>query len=60
MDVKDVLSQKKIWSTRINAPKKLGHNCLVRLGSVRAEIFLILTNVARTNVAWTNATVTVA
>ena len=27
---------------------------LVNIGSVTAEIFLIWTNVARTNVAWTN------
>ena len=27
---------------------------LVKMGSVRAEIFPIWTNVARTNVAWTN------
>ena len=32
---------------------------LVKIGSVRAEIFLIWTNVAKTNVAWTNVTVTV-
>ena len=29
---------------------------LVKIGSVTAEIFLIWTNVARTNVAWTNVT----
>ena len=32
---------------------------LVKIGSVTAEIFLIWTNVARTNVAWTNVIVTV-
>ena len=32
---------------------------MVKIGSVTAEIFLIWTNVARTNVAWTNVTVTV-
>ena len=28
--------------------------CLVKIGSVTAEILLICTNVTRTNVAWTN------
>ena len=32
---------------------------LVKIGSVAAEIFLIWTNFARTNFAWTNVTVTV-
>ena len=32
---------------------------LVKFRSLPAEIFLIRTNVARTNVAWTNFTVTV-
>ena len=32
---------------------------LVKIESVRAEIFLIWTNVTKTNVAWTNVTVTV-
>jgi len=32
---------------------------LVKIGPVRAEILLIWRNVARTNVAWTNVTVTV-
>ena len=32
---------------------------MVKIGSVTAEIFLIWTNVARTNVAWTNVNVTV-
>ena len=31
----------------------------IKIGSLTAEIFLIRTNVAKTNVAWTNATVTV-
>ena len=31
---------------------------LVKIGSVIAEIFLIWTNAGRTNVAWTNVTVT--
>ena len=29
---------------------------MVKIGSVTAEIFLIWTNVARTNVAWINVT----
>ena len=32
---------------------------MAKIGSVTAEIFLIGTNVARRNVAWTNVTVTV-
>ena len=32
---------------------------LVNIGSVTGEIFLIWTNVNRTNIAWTNVTVTV-
>ena len=39
--------------------QKSGTNSLVKIRSVIAEIFLIWTNVARTNVAWTNVTVTV-
>ena len=35
------------------------HSSLVKIRSVTAEIFLIWTNVARTNVALTNVTVTV-
>ena len=31
----------------------------MKIRSVRAEIFLIWTNVAKTKVAWTNVTVTV-
>ena len=31
----------------------------IKIGSVTAEIFLIWTNVARTNVTWTNVTLTV-
>ena len=30
----------------------------MKIGSVRAEIFLIWTDVVKTNVAWTNVTVT--
>ena len=32
---------------------------MVKIGLVTAEIFLIWTNVVRTNVAWTNVTMTV-
>ena len=32
---------------------------MVKITSVTAEIFLILTNVARTNVAWTNVLLTI-
>ena len=32
---------------------------LVKIGSVKAELFLIWTNVTRTNVAWTNVSVTI-
>ena len=43
---------------------KLGLGCslteiLVKLGLVTAEILLIWTNVARTNVAWTNVHLTI-
>ena len=31
---------------------------MVKIGSITAEIFLIWTNVARTNVTWTNVTIT--
>ena len=48
-----------VGSKKIKACKKLGAKSLVKIGSVKAEIFLIWTNVARTNVAWTNVTVTV-
>ena len=34
--------------------------CLVKIGSVTAEIFLIWTNIAMTNVAWTNVNVIVS
>ena len=40
-------------------PKKWSPKSLVKIGPVTTEIFLIGTNVARTNVAWTNVTVTV-
>ena len=46
---------KKCRSTNSRPPKYY----LVKIGSVTAKIFLIWTNVTRTNVAWTNVTVTV-
>ena len=53
------LSPKKYWIQK--RPKKVGakKDYLVKLGSVTVRIFLIWTNVARTNIAWTNVTVTV-
>ena len=49
------LGQKKYWSKKLRPPKTY----LVRNGSVTAEIFLKWTNVARTNVTWTNVTIKV-
>ena len=46
-------------SKKINVCKTLGLKNLVKIWSVTAEIFLMWTNVSRTNVAWTNVTVTV-
>ena len=45
---------KKVWFEKI-----LGQKSLVKIGSVTAEILLIWTNEATSNVAWTNVTVTV-
>ena len=52
--------QKKVFVQEIRAPKNVGPKSLVKIGSVTAtaEIFLIWTNVARANVAWTNVPVT--
>ena len=54
----------KIWVKQNFGAKNqgyqiLGQKRLVKIGSVTAGIFLIWTNVARTNVAWTNVTVMV-
>ena len=49
------LGSKKFRSTNSRPPK----NYLVEIGSVTAKIFLIWTNITRTNVAWTNVTVAV-
>ena len=46
---------KKCRSTNSRPPKYY----LVKIGSVTSKIFLKWTNVTRTNVAWTNVTVTV-
>merc|ERR1712105_38558 len=45
---------KKYRSKMIRAHK----NCFIKIKLVKAEIFMIWTNVARTNVTWTNVTVT--
>ena len=50
----NMLVQKKKKGQKILGPQKL-----IKIGSVAAEIFLIWTNVARTNVAWTNVIVSV-
>ena len=50
---------KKKMGQKVKAPKKLGPKSLFKIGSVTAEIFLILTNFARTIFAWTKVTVTV-
>ena len=49
----------KLWSNKIRAPKKLGPKSLLKILSVTAEIFLIWTNFARTNVVCTNVTMIV-
>ena len=49
----------KIFRSKKFCCKKLCQKILVKMGSVTADIFLIWTNVARRNVAWTNVTVTV-
>ena len=58
MLVKKVLLKKNLVK-KIKDPKKWGTKSLVKIGSVIAELFLIWTKVAKTNVAWTNVTVTV-
>ena len=51
------MGQKKLCPQRLG-PLKLGPKSKVEIKSVTAEIFLIWTNIAKTNVAWTNVTVT--
>ena len=53
------LWSEEFWSSKNKGPKKYGTKSLVKIGSVIAEFFLIWTNVVKTNVAWTNVTVTV-
>ena len=48
-----------VGSKKIKACKKMGQKSLVKIRSLTAEIFLIWTDVARTNVAWTYVTVNV-
>ena len=50
---------KKLSIKKVKACKKLGPKRLVKIASVTDAIFLIWTNLARTNVALTNVTVTV-
>ena len=52
-------SKKVLGSKNLGAKKFLGSKKFVRFKTVTVEIFLIWTYVARTNVAWTNVTVTV-
>ena len=55
---------KKIWSKKIlikrsHGLQKLCPKSFVKIGSEKAEIFMIWANFARTNVSWTNVTMTV-
>ena len=50
---------KKCWTSKINAPKKLGPKSLVNIGSVTAEIMPVWTNAATSYVARTNVTMTI-
>ena len=47
---------KKFGQKKLRTPKKLVTKKLDKIGSVIAELFLIWTKVAKTNVAWTNIT----
>ena len=58
------IGSNKIWSKIIlikinHGLQKLCPKSFVKIGSVTAEIFLIWANSARTNVSWTNVTMTV-
>ena len=55
---KKFLGPKRMWSTKIKAPKIVS-KYLVKIGSVTVEILLIWTNVPRTYVALSNVTITV-
>ena len=54
-----IWAKQKISIKKVKACKKLGPKRLVKIGSETAEIFLIWTNVALTNVARTNIIVIV-
>ena len=56
--IKEVLTKRKLLVHKNWGPQKLGPKSLFIIGSVRPEILLIWTNVTRTNVAWTNVTMT--
>ena len=58
MVAKTFWPKKDVGSKKLMA-SKIRSKSLVKIGSVTAEILLILTNVARTNVDWTNVTMTV-
>ena len=49
---------KKIFVLKIKGPKNIGFKRFVQIGPVINEIFLIWTNVAMKNVAWTNVIMT--
>ena len=68
--VKEILGLENFWAQNVGPKKildpksskvqeiKTPKNCLVKIVSVRAAIFLIWTNDARRNGTWTNVTVT--
>ena len=55
---KDYFDHKKIGQQQFS-PQKMSPKSLVKIESVTADILLLLTNVTRTYVAWTNVSVTV-
>ena len=55
-----MMAPKKFGSNKMlvqknSGPQNIGFKNLVKIVSVTAEIFLIWTNVARTNVVWTKS-----
>ena len=48
----NITNKTEVWSVQLG-------NTLILIGSLTPKIFLIVTNVAGTNVAWTNVTMTV-
>ena len=57
---KNIGSKNKFWVTEtVGMFKKGSQEPTFKIGSVSAEIFLIWTNVARTNIAWTNVAIAV-